>query len=378
MEESLYQKLNLWNRIKSEFLFSVKNKDQKFIIIVFIISIFLSLSILVSYRYILDYTNEISIYEFDNLVKTKKENAFRILINENLSKAKKQVNWMREIITEDIKDEYIEKRLYEGLLDDLKNISPNNKLSNLFFDRFKNTYLNVFSDNNRPWITTSENVNFSSAWIGYSTNVITEIIDIMKIKKREFNYPYNEFFILIDNSYQVLTYELLDITMQKIMHTNLDTPIDTAVNRFKTDLSSTKNLKFVVITELDIQKTFGKSYDFSSYPKIYISQAFNVFELIHERNYDSLIFDQQTDVLFFTALQTKIRINNIMLSLLSIFIVLILLITAIITIHFLRASLHNQLKQTLTEANYFEMIDSQIEELKTKKDESEVGDLNDF
>ena len=206
MEDSLYQKLSFWNRIKSEFLFSIKNKNQKFIIIIFIVAIFLSLSILVSYRYILDYTNKISIYEFDNLVKTKKENAFRILINENLSKAKKQVNWMREIITEDIKDEYIEKRLYEGLLDDLKNISPNNKLSNLFFDRFKNTYLNVFSDNNRPWITTSESVNFSSAWIGYSTNVITEIIDIMKIKKREFNYPYNEFFILIDNIYQFLTF----------------------------------------------------------------------------------------------------------------------------------------------------------------------------
>ena len=378
MEDGLYQKLSLWNRIKSEFLFSVKNKDQKFIIIIFIISIFLSLSILVSYRYILDYTNKVSIYEFGNLVKAKKENAFRILINENLSKAKKQVNWMREIIKEDIKDEYVEKKLYEGLLDDLKNINPNNKLSTLFFDRFKGTYLNVFSDNNRPWITTSESINFSSAWIGYSTNIITEIIDIMKIKKREFNYPYNEFFILMDNSYQVLTYELLDITMQKIMHSNLDTPIDAAVNRFKIDLSLIKNLKFIIITELDLQKTFSNYYDFSAYPKIYISQSFNVFELIHERNYDSLIFDQQTDILFFTSLQNKIRINNIMLSLLSIFIVLILLITAIITIIFLRASLHNQLKQTLTEANYFEMIDSQIEELKTKKDESEVGDLNDF
>lgn len=378
MEDGLYQKLSLWNRIKSEFLFSVKNKDQKFIIIIFIISIFLSLSILVSYRYILDYTNKVSIYEFGNLVKAKKENAFRILINENLSKAKKQVNWMREIIKEDIKDEYVEKKLYEGLLDDLKNINPNNKLSTLFFDRFKGTYLNVFSDNNRPWITTSESINFSSAWIGYSTNIITEIIDIMKIKKREFNYPYNEFFILMDNSYQVLTYELLDITMQKIMHSNLDTPIDAAVNRFKIDLSLIKNLKFIIITELDLQKTFSNYYDFSAYPKIYILQAFNVFELIHERNYDSLIFDQQTDILFFNSLQTKIRINNIMLSLLSIFIVLILLITAIITINFLRASLHNQLKQNLTEANYFEMIDSQIEELKTKKDESEVGDLNDF
>lgn len=145
--------INFLDKIRTEYLFAIQKSNNKFIILFLGVTMLMLLSSLVWFKaYLYDRIEEFRIHQ-EQTLKDEIVHKFRIILNENIDKAKIHAEWMKKYIKRQIDERYFNQGLFDQLKEDIHNPKTDSILSLIFLKAIKNVYMNnIENDNNDPWI----------------------------------------------------------------------------------------------------------------------------------------------------------------------------------------------------------------------------------